>query len=276
MLELVEDGACVTEEAQKDERLMARLGALLLGLGRVEVLHPQHSKGPAEHALHESQELARRCDTSARELAETAERVRAAEAEAVQAKAAQERLSQVASARREALIAELDGRFADAEALLQAELGQSPLEAPVLLQLGKLHYFWAEGAPGSHEEIAERLLARAAELNQYEATATLYLGHARLRRGLHGAAAEAYRETIRRDAQCAPAHEALAVLSARSMKRQTRIAFAGAIALLLVSAALLIHSFVQGAPAPAASAISESQDRGEKNEVVPARGRAGR
>jgi len=65
-------------------------------------------------------------------------------------------------------------------------------------------------------------------------------------------------------------------LSARSMKRQTRIAFAGAIALLLVSAALLIHSFVQGAPAPAASAISESQDRGEKNEVVPARGRAGR
>jgi hypothetical protein len=230
----------------------------------------------AEAALHESQELAARCNTSERELAETALRMRAAETEAAQAKVGLERLGAIAGARREALIAELDGHFGDAEALLQAELGQSQIEAPVFLQLGKLHYAWSEGSPGSHEEIAERLLARAAELDLHDATAPLYLGHVRLRRGRHGAAAEAYRETISRDAQCAPAHEALAVLSARSMKRQTRIAFAAAIALLLSSAALFIHQFVQGTRAPAASAVSESQDRGEKDEVVPARGRAGR
>jgi chromosome segregation ATPase len=230
----------------------------------------------AEAALHESQELAARCNTSERELAETALRMRAAETEAAQAKVGLERLGAIAGARREALIAELDGHFGDAEALLQAELGQSQIEAPVFLQLGKLHYAWSEGSPGSHEEIAERLLARAAELDLHDATAPLYLGHVRLRRGRHGAAAEAYHETIRRDSQCAPAHEALAVLSARSMKRQTRIAFAAAIALLLSSAALFIHQFVQGTRAPAASALSESQDRGEKDEVVPARGRAGR
>jgi chromosome segregation ATPase len=230
----------------------------------------------AEAALHESQELAARCNTSERELAEAALRMRAAETEAAQAKVALERLGAIAGARREALIAELDGRFGDAEALLQAELGQSPIEAPLFLQLGKLHYAWAEGAPGSHEEIAERLLARASELDLHDATAPLYLGHARLRRGRYGAAGEAYLETIRRDAKCAPAHEALAVLSARSMKRQTRIAFAAAISLLLSSAALFIHQFVQGRPAPAASALSESQDRREGNEAVPARGRAGR
>jgi tetratricopeptide (TPR) repeat protein len=181
-------------------------------------------------------------------------------------------MSAIASVRREALIAELDGRFADAEALLQAELGQSSREAPLLLQLGRLHYAWAEGAPGSHEEIAERLLARAAELDLHDATAPLYLGHVRLRRGLHGAAGEAYRETIRRDPHCAPAHEALAVLSARSMKRQTRIAWAAAIALLLSSAALRVHQFVQGTDSsPAASAVSESPERRAKNEVAPAR-----
>jgi hypothetical protein len=227
----------------------------------------------AADALRESQEMAARCDISKSELAEAAQRTRAAESEAAQARVAQERLSAIASARREALIAELDGRFADAEALLQAELGQSPLEAPVYLQLGRLHYAWAEGTPGPHEEIAERLLARAAEIDQYDATAPLYLGHVRLRRGLHGAAREAYRETIRRDERCAPAQEALAFLSARSMKRQARIAFAAAIALLLSSAALLIHRFVQGPAAPAASALSESQERRTKNEIAPARQR---
>lgn len=222
----------------------------------------------AENALRESQGLLARCDTSARELAEAAQRMRAAETDAAQAKAEQERLRAIASARREALIAELDGRFADAEALLQAQLGQSLAEASVLLQLGRLHHAWAEGAPGSHEEIAERLLTRAAELDLYDATAPLYLGHVRLRRGRHGAAREAYRETIDRDPQCAPAHEALAVLSVRSMKHQARIAFAAAIVLLLSSAALFIHRFVQG-PAPAASALSESQERRAKSEVVP-------
>lgn len=266
--------------AQKDAALVTGLRARAEEVGAMRAQRDAEQKRlagelfvettRAENALRESQGLVARCDRSERELAEAAQRVRAAEADAAQAKAAQERLSAIASVRREALIAELDGRFADAEALLQAELGQSPIEAPMLLQLGRLHYAWAEGAPGSHEEIAERLLARAAELDLYDATAPLYLGHVRLRRGLHRAAREAYRETIDRDAQCAPAHEALAVLSVRSMKRQARIAFAAAIALLLCSAALLIHRLVQGT-APAASAFSESQERPAESEVVPGR-----
>ena len=267
--------------AQKDAALVTELRARAEELGAMRAQRDAEQKRlagelfvettRAENALRESQGLVARCDTSERELAEAAQRMRAAETDAAQAKAAQERLSTIASVRREALIAELDGRFADAEALLQAELGQSPIEAPMLLQLGRLHYAWAEGSPGSHEEIAERLLARAAELDLYDATAPLYLGHVRLRRGLHRAAREAYRETIDRDAQCAPAHEALAVLSVRSMKRQAQIAFAAAIALLLCSAALLIHRLVQGTAAPAASAFSESQERPAKSEAVPGR-----
>ena len=267
--------------AQKDSALVAELRARAEEVGAMRAQRDAEQKRlagellvettRAENALRESQGLVARCDTSERELAEAAQRMRAAETDAAQAKAAQERLSTIASVRREALIAELDGRFADAEALLQAELGQSPIEAPMLLQLGRLHYAWAEGSPGSHEEIAERLLARAAELDLYDATAPLYLGHVRLRRGLHRAAREAYRETIDRDAQCAPAHEALAVLSVRSMKRQAQIAFAAAIALLLCSAALLVHRLVQGTAAPAASAFSESQERPAKSEVVPGR-----
>jgi hypothetical protein len=93
----------------------------------------------------------------------------------------------------------------------------------------------------------------------------------RLRLGQEEAAREAYGETICRDLLCAPAHEALALLSARSLKRHARVAFAAAIALLLSSAALFIHRFVQGTASPAASVSSEGRERGAKNEVVPAR-----
>ena len=222
--------------------------------------------------LQGSQELAARCDSFEREQVETARRLSAAETEAARAKAAEERMSAIAGARREALIAELDTRLADAEALLQAQLSQNPGDAALHLQLGRLHHSWAEAAP-EHEAIAERLLVRAAELDPYDATAPLYLGHVRLRRGQQGAARAAYGETICRDLHCAPAHEALALLSARSLRRHARIAFAAGAALLLASAGIFIHRLVQGPASRSEDASSESRERRGANEVVPSRWR---
>ena len=71
------------------------------------------------------------------------------------------------------------------------------------------------------------------------------------RRGLRRAARESYREALRRNPGCAPARDALALLSAGLAWRRAWIILAVAGALLLLSAGLAVREMQDARTPPA-------------------------